>query len=236
MYTTLFSLYLPYAILSWTVALLSRYLYLLLTGCRAWFTFNQYFVTFGPPAKREATIRARVSNSLFCVYVYAKYNQTNRARGTVLPPFPLITILPRVRKSTGGGGWEQQRCSSGSKSKASENYLQSICKPHIQIQMCACVCKQMKAASQLVAAEGRQLPGLTWLKLELCKYTRKTHTHVLKKCRNMSVKWRPSINFLQAPKILSTIWKELNCDTLLTNQINCIYYKSTYKVCTRMQT
>lgn len=52
----------------------------------------------------------------------------------------------------------------------------------------------------------------------------------------MSVKWRPSINFLQTPKILSTISKELNCDTLLTNQINCIYYKSTYIVCTRMQT
>lgn len=29
--------------------------------------------------------------------------------------------------------------------------------------------------------------------------------------------------------------KELNCDTLLTNQINCIYYKSTYNVCTHTQ-
>lgn len=112
--------------------------YLLLTGCRALFTFNQYFVTFGPPAKREATITAMVSNSLFCVYVYAKYNQTNRARGTVFPPFPLLTILPTVRRRTGAGGQEEQRCSSGSKSKSSENYLQSICKPHIHIQMCVC--------------------------------------------------------------------------------------------------
>lgn len=30
--------------------------------------------------------------------------------------------------------------------------------------------------------------------------------------------------------------KELNCDTLLTNQINCIYYKSTYNVCTHIPT
>lgn len=30
--------------------------------------------------------------------------------------------------------------------------------------------------------------------------------------------------------------KELNCDTLLTNQINCIYYKSTYNVCTHTHT
>lgn len=30
--------------------------------------------------------------------------------------------------------------------------------------------------------------------------------------------------------------KELNCDTLLTNQINCIYYKSTYNVCTHTYT
>lgn len=30
--------------------------------------------------------------------------------------------------------------------------------------------------------------------------------------------------------------KELNCDTLLTNQINCIYYKSTYNVCTHTNT
>lgn len=89
--------------------------YLLLTGCRALFTFNQYFVTFGSGHLRKKrgndNRQQTVSNSLFCVYVYAKYNQTtDRARGTVLPPFPLLTILPKVpstdrdeeRESEGG--------------------------------------------------------------------------------------------------------------------------------------
>lgn len=91
--------------------------YLLLTGCRALFTFNQYFVTFGSGHLRKKrgndNRQQTVSNSLFCVYVYAKYNQTtDRARGTVLPPFPLLTILPTVqanekdeeRKRAGEGG------------------------------------------------------------------------------------------------------------------------------------
>lgn len=89
--------------------------YLLLTGCRALFTFNQYFVTFGSGHLRKKrgndNRQQTVSNSLFCVYVYAKYNQTtDRARGTVVPPFPLLTILPKVpatdrdeeRESEGG--------------------------------------------------------------------------------------------------------------------------------------
>lgn len=138
--------------------------YLLLTGCRALFTFNQYFVTFGSGHLRKKrgndNRQQTVSNSLFCVYVYAKYNQTtDRARGTVLPPFPLLTILPTVLANERDTERERerervkvvrQRCSGcGSRSKSSENYLQSIC-THTHTHtthtyrksVCVCVCMQ----------------------------------------------------------------------------------------------
>lgn len=161
--------------------------YLLLTGCRALFTFNQYFVTFGSGHLRKKrgndNRQQTVSNSLFCVYVYAKYNQTtDRARGTVLPPFPLLTILPTVLANERHREGERervkevrQRCSGcGSRSKSSENYLQSICTHththtlHIY-EECIRVCVYANSWKlrrswrwEREKKEDRQLAGLTW--------------------------------------------------------------------------
>lgn len=107
--------------------------YLLLTGCRALFTFNQYFVTFGSGHLRKKrgndNRQQTVSNSLFCVYVYAKYNQTtDRARGTVLPPFPLLTILPTVPASDRDEEREWRRYGNAAAAAAAEaNQVKIIC-------------------------------------------------------------------------------------------------------------
>lgn len=184
--------------------------YLLLTGCRALFTFNQYFVTFGSGHLRKKrgndNRQQTVSNSLFCVYVYAKYNQTtDRARGTVLPPFPLLTILPTVlaNERETKRGRERERAGEGGTATLQRLRQQKQIKwklfavnmhthththtTHIQrVYACVCVCKQLKAASQLTLekGEGGQTIGranmIEWLKLELCKHTNiqpHTHTH-----------------------------------------------------------
>lgn len=184
MHSTLL-LHLPYAILSWSCrpsvspgAELTYFIclpvceclcvyYLLLTGCRALFTFNQYFVTFGSGHLRKKrgndNRQQTVSNSLFCVYVYAKYNQTtDRARGTVLPPFPLLTILPTVlasdRDEKRESGWRRYG-NAAAAAAAEANQVKIICsqyahtRTHIY-QECVCVCKQLKAASQLAVGRG----------------------------------------------------------------------------------